>query len=93
MELETVGGGAEAEGLIGAGDRARERDSAGRQLEVVLVPAEDLQAARQPGKDRVVVGRIRQEDIVEAELWAAACDDTAKRAREELSAEADAEER
>jgi hypothetical protein len=41
MELEAIGGGAEAESLIGAGDRARERDRAWRQVEAVLVPAED----------------------------------------------------
>ena len=81
MELKSVGGSAEPERLIRARDRARQWHRAPRETETILVPAEDLEAARQPCEEWVVVGGVRQEDVVQARLWTPARDDRAEGAR------------
>jgi hypothetical protein len=68
MELESVGRSAEAERLIRARDRARQRHRSPREVEAVLVPAEHLQAPGQPGKERVATAGVSQVDVVDADL-------------------------
>ena len=81
MELEPVGRRPEAERLIRACDRAPKRHRSPREVEAVLVPAEYLDAAWQPCEEWVVVGGVRQEDVVKARLWTSARDDRAEGAR------------
>ena len=94
VELHAVGALSDPEGLVRIRGRRREQRGAFGELERVAVPLERRAGPGEAREDRVVAGRIRREDRQDADLRDAAGGDArAEARREELHAEACAEER
>jgi hypothetical protein len=91
MELEAVGGNAEAEGVVRAVQRAGERYRSGREIEAVFVKREHADSAWQVGEQRVLPRRLEGIDVVDAELGLAPEDPRTESRGHELSAEANGE--
>src|SRR5688572_16449247 len=94
MALEAIGGAAEAEGLVAAGGAGHQMHRALRHVERVFVPLQDALTRRQAGQQRIRLTLFRDLDlrIADLELLAAPYR-LAEGARQQLAAEAEAEQR
>ena len=92
VELEAPRGGADPERLI-AGRIAGEQHRIRGHLEVVVVPFEPAVALAERPQQRVCLAVGQEADVEPALLRGGRADATARRAREDLAAEAHAEHR
>ena len=94
MKLHTVGAGAPSKGLVGESWRARQQNRSRWQRERIAVPLESQHFSRNAAEDGIACRLRREKNRKQANLgFRALEDDTPKAGRQQLRAEAGAEER